>query len=141
MSSVTTSPLAVFQLAIFIEFFIPVSDQTPQLPKLLPESRDKVHETGCKCKNFAHGSAPDDDPLNRGSGASDRGTMPTLRKCTGNKDRAVLPASTSRADEEYNVLAALQGAFNLAEVFRGVHLLLIDFEDDIAPIQADVVGE
>ena len=82
-----------------------------------------------------------DDPLNRGSGASDRGTIATLRKCTGYKDRAILPASTSRADEEYNILAALEGAFNPGEILRRVYLLLVDFEDDITTIQANVIGE
>jgi hypothetical protein len=62
---------------------------------------------GAKAKSTPTGPAPNDDPLNRGFGASDRGTIPTLRKCTGYKDRAVLPASTSWTDQEYNVLAAL----------------------------------
>ena len=63
--------------------------------------------------------------------------MHALRKCTGNKDRSVLTASPSRANQEDDVLAALERILNASEIFRRIHQLLVDFEDDVAIATAD----
>src|SRR5437588_6322877 len=64
-----------------------------------------------------------------------------LRKCTGQKDRAVLTAGAALAHQENYILATLQCGRDTVKVILGVDRLLVDLEDDVAAAQASVICE
>ena len=67
--------------------------------------------------------------------------MAQLRKCTCNEDGTVLTASASRTYQEHDVLPTLQCPFDAGEVVCRIHRLLVDFQDHVAAVQADVIGK
>ena len=79
-------------------------------------------------------------PIRRGK-ASSVGPVSRLRKCSSQENSSILTGRTSRANQEYDVLAALQARLEAREIFFAVHRLLVDFENNVAAIQVDVFGE
>src|SRR5215831_1291625 len=64
-----------------------------------------------------------------------------LRKCTGVEDCAVLPCRTSRTNQEDDILAALHARFEAGKVFFAIHRLLVNFQNDIAATEIDILGK
>src|ERR1700675_193483 len=64
-----------------------------------------------------------------------------LRKCTCQEYRSILRPRASRTHQEHHILPALQRRLDLRKVVRTVHGLLVHFQDHIAAIQAEVLGE
>src|SRR5512144_2275754 len=62
-----------------------------------------------------------------------------LLKCTGQEDSSRL--STALPDEENHVLPALQAGGHAIEVVLAVDRLLVDLQDYVSALQADVFGE
>lgn len=64
-----------------------------------------------------------------------------LRKCTGQKDSTVLAARAPLANQEDDVLPALQAGRHPAILRFRIDRLFVDLENDIAALQADVIGK
>src|SRR5690348_16417812 len=69
------------------------------------------------------------------------GRVPWLRKCTGQENRAVLRTRTPGAYEEHHILTALHAAFDFGEVTFVVYWLFINFKDNVAAVQAYIIGK
>jgi len=64
-----------------------------------------------------------------------------LRKCTGYEDSSVLTASASGTYQENNILPTLQTGFDAVEVICAVHRLLVDLENDIPAVEANIIAK
>src|SRR5207302_6903395 len=64
-----------------------------------------------------------------------------LRKCTGYEDSPVLTASASGTYQENNILPTLQTGFDAVEVICAVHRLLVDLENDIPTVEANIIAK
>src|SRR5271165_4605756 len=61
-----------------------------------------------------------------------------LRKCTGQEDGSILGARATRTHQQNHILPALQRRLDLREIVGRVYLLLVDFEDYVAAMQAEI---
>src|SRR5882762_1742934 len=91
--------------------------------------------------NTPNGTGTGNHPLNLDPVPVTVGSVAQLRKCTGYEDGTVLPASASRTYQEHDVLSALQRTLDANEVVRRIHRLLVDFQDHVATVQADIIGK
>src|SRR6202521_91675 len=64
-----------------------------------------------------------------------------LRKCTCQENRPILRPRASRTHQEHHILPALQRRLDLRKVVRTVHGLLVHFQDHVAAIQTEILGE
>src|SRR5207245_6544407 len=64
-----------------------------------------------------------------------------LRKCTGYEDSSVLTASASGTYQENHILPTLQTGFDAVEVICAVHRLLVDLENDIPAVEANIIAK
>src|ERR1700675_4165638 len=64
-----------------------------------------------------------------------------LRKCTCQEYRSILSPRASWTHQEHDILPALQRRLNLRKVVRTVHGLLVHFQDHVAAIQTEILGE
>src|SRR4030081_1681259 len=64
-----------------------------------------------------------------------------LRKCTCQEYRSILRPRASWTHQEHYILPALQRRLDLRKVVRTVHGLLVHFQDHVASIQTEILGE
>src|SRR5204863_5267541 len=108
------------------------------LPGLIQWSSHRLSNFGSKTKAQWAGTY---HPRFRGKSASAHWANCPLRKCTGQKDGAVLTARATLSDQENHVLSAFQSGRDLREVVLAIDRLLVNLEDYVAAAQAYVIGE
>src|ERR1700682_2963600 len=64
-----------------------------------------------------------------------------LRKCTCQEYRSILRPCAPRTHQEHNILPALQRRLDLRKVVRIVDGLLVHFQNHVAAIQTEILGE
>src|SRR6202140_1476995 len=64
-----------------------------------------------------------------------------LRKCTCQEYRSILGPRASWSHQEHDILSALQRRLDLRKVVRTIHRLLVHFQDHVAAIQTEILGE